>query len=121
MLSHHVQDRGTLSFVEFNDLKFLPKRMYFIHGVPKGEIRGGHGHKEDQQYITCISGKIRVKLVSKEGTTEKTLNPGESIFVDKLVWGEQQYLTGHDVVHVLCSTSFNKDDYIYDVNEILRG
>ena len=73
MLSHHIQDRGTLSYVDFGDLIFEPKRMYFIHGVPKDEVRGGHGHRNDQQYITCVEGKIKIKLVSKEGTEEKMI------------------------------------------------
>ena len=119
MLSHHIQDRGTLSYVDFDDLKFKPKRMYFIFGVPKDEIRGKHGHKRDQQYLTCIKGKIKVKLISKDETREQVLAQGESIFVDKMVWGEQQYLTGEDVMHVLCSTKFDKEDYIYDLKDII--
>ena len=120
MLSHHRQDRGTLSYVEFRDLKFNPKRMYLIHGVPKGEIRGNHAHKQDKQYLTCVKGKIRVKLISKEGTTETILTSGESVFMDKNVWGEQEYLTGDDVLLVLNSTNFDPDDYIHNIDEVLR-
>ena len=120
MLSHHKQDRGILSYVEFRDLKFHPKRMYLIHGVPKGEIRGHHAHKEDQQYLTCVEGKIRVKLISKDETVETILTTGESIFMDKNVWGEQEYLTGKDVLLVLNSTNFDPDDYIHDIKEVLK-
>ena len=119
MLKHNKETRGTLSFVSFSDLKFIPKRMFFVYNVPKNETRGGHGHKTEQQYITCIKGKIKVKLVSKEQTTETTLLPGDTIFLDKMVWGEQQYLTGEDIAHVLCSNEFDKDDYIHDIKEIL--
>ena len=121
MLEHYKQDRGTLSYVSFSDLEFTPKRMFFVHNVPKGEIRGCHGHRTGQQYITCIKGKIRVKLVSKDKIHESTLLPGDYIFLDKMVWGEQQYLTGDDVAHVLCSNEFDENDYIYDLNEILEG
>tara|TARA_R100000664_G_C2751562_1_gene138851 strand:+ start:530 stop:907 length:378 start_codon:yes stop_codon:yes gene_type:complete len=121
MLSHHIQDRGTLSYVDFDDLNFKPQRMYFIYGVPKGEVRGKHGHKKDKQYLTCVKGQVKVRLTSKSGTKEVILNKGESVFVDTMVWGEQQYMTGDDIMHVLCSTKFDKDDYIYDLSEIIIG
>ena len=119
MLKHHKQERGTLSYVSFSNLKFTPKRMFFVYDVPKNEVRGCHGHKTGQQYITCIRGQIKVKLVSKKDTLETILLPGESIFLDKMVWGEQQYLTGEDVAHVFCSNEFDENDYIHDITEIL--
>ena len=48
MLKHNIQDRGTLSFTEFDDLPFVPKRIMTMYNIPKGEIRGNHGHKEDK-------------------------------------------------------------------------
>jgi dTDP-4-dehydrorhamnose 3,5-epimerase-like enzyme len=94
--------------------------MYFIHGVPKGEVRGHHGHRQDQQYLVCVRGQVRVKLTGKSFEEEKILRTGDCIFMDQMVWGEQEYMTGDDVLLVLCSTSFNKNDYIYDINEILK-
>ena len=120
MLSHHRQDRGILSYVDFSDLKFSPKRMYYITGVPKGEVRGNHGHYRDQQYLICIQGKIKVVMISKDSREEKILSPGSDAFLDSMVWGEQEYLTGDDIMLVLCSTKFDKSDYIYDIEEILR-
>ena len=120
MLSHHKQDRGTLSYVDFSDLKFNPKRMYYITGAPIGEVRGKHGHYKDQQYFVCVQGKIKVVMISKSGRKEKVLNPGEHVFLDNMTWGEQEYLTGNDILLVLCSTRFDKSDYIYDINEILK-
>jgi len=120
MLSHHIEDRGALSYVEFKDLKFQPKRMYFIYGVPQGEVRGNHGHRQDQQYLICVKGQVRVKLTGKDLEEEKILKIGDCIFMDQMVWGEQEYMTGDDVLLVLCSTNFDKNDYIYDINEILK-
>ena len=93
--------------------------MFFVYGVPKNETRGCHGHRKDQQYITCVRGRIKIKLVSKKGIEEKVLSEGETIFMDKMTWGEQQYLTDDAVAHVLCSAKFDQNDYIHDLNEIL--
>ena len=40
--------------------------------------------------------------------------------MDKNVWGEQEYLTGDDVLLVLNSTNFDPDDYIHNIDEVLR-
>ena len=66
MLKHFGnEERGILSYMELTDMKFIPRRMYYISKVPKGAIRGGHGHYEDQQYIFCIKGQIKVYMFSK--------------------------------------------------------
>ena len=59
-------------------------------------------------------------MISKEGREEKVLSPGDHAFLDNMVWGEQEYLTGDDIMLVLCSTNFDKSDYIYDIEEILK-
>ena len=52
MLSKNgTEETGILRYMELTDLKFIPRRMYYITDTPKGEIRGKHGHYEDQQYI----------------------------------------------------------------------
>tara|TARA_Y100000748_G_C15130698_1_gene346016 strand:+ start:99 stop:464 length:366 start_codon:yes stop_codon:yes gene_type:complete len=119
MLSHHIEKRGTLSYMELSELGFEPKRMYYITGVPQGEVRGNHGHRTDLQYLICVKGQIRVTLTSKDEAETTMLNAGDMVFMDKMVWGEQEYMTGEDILLVLCSTSYDKSDYITDINEIL--
>ena len=120
MLSEHgTIDTGILRYMELTDLKFIPRRMYYITDTPKGELRGKHGHYEDQQYIFCIQGEVNVELHSKQGVEKVTLTPGKCVFLDRMVWAQQEYVTGNDILLVLCSTAFNKDDYFYDKKEAL--
>lgn len=46
------------------------------------------------------------------------LTPGEVVFLDRMVWAQQEYMTGNDILLVLCSTAFNQADYFYDKEEI---
>ena len=39
MLKHNIQERGILSFVNFEDLDYYPQRIMLMYGVPKGEIQ----------------------------------------------------------------------------------
>ena len=121
MLSHNGdEERGILSYMELTDLPFIPRRMYYISKVPKGEIRGKHGHYEDQQYLFCIQGQIIVDLISKHGEERVTLNPGDVVFLDRMVWSQQEYVTGDEIMLVLCSRSFDKSDYFYKKEDIFE-
>jgi quercetin dioxygenase-like cupin family protein len=114
------ESTGILSYMELTDLKFIPRRMYYVSKVPKGQVRGKHGHYEDEQYLFCIQGQILVNLFSKNGEQSIVLNPGDSVYVDRMVWGEQQYMTGNDIMLVLCSTKHDDADKFTDKEEVLK-
>jgi dTDP-4-dehydrorhamnose 3,5-epimerase-like enzyme len=119
MLSHHGdKEVGMLSYMELTDLDFIPRRMYYISNVPKGEIRGKHGHYEDQQYLFCLQGQIKIDFVSKEGENTQVLNPGDVAFLDRMVWSQQQYMTGNELMLVLCSRKYDQGDYFYSRKEV---
>lgn len=121
MLSHHGdKERGILSYMELTDLDFLPRRMYYISHVPKGEVRGKHGHYEDQQYLFCLQGEIKVDFFSKEGESSVVLKPGDTAFLDRMVWSQQEYVTGNEIMLVLCSRQFDQGDYFYEKEEVYK-
>lgn len=113
-------ETGILQYMELTDLKFIPRRMYYITDTPKGAIRGKHGHYEDQQYIYCLQGQVKIELHSKKEVRTVLMDPGDVVFLDRMVWAQQEYLTGNEILLVLCSTAFNKEDYFYDKEEVLR-
>ena len=119
MLSENgTKETGILRYMELTDLKFIPRRMYYITDTPKREIRGKHGHYDDQQYLFCLQGEIKVELHSIKEVRTVWMRAGDVVFLDRMVWSQQQYLTGNDILLVLCSTAFDKKDYITDINEI---
>ena len=44
----------------------------------------------------------------------------ESVFVDKMIWDSQTYETGKDIMLSLCSTEYDKADYIEDIKDFER-
>ena len=111
---------GTLMPIEFKHIKFEPKRVFIITGVPKDVIRGNHAHYETEQLLVCVSGNILVVLDDGKNVTETNLKKGETIYVGKMVWDYQKFLTGNEVMIVMCSTNYNPKDYIEDINEFHR-
>ena len=105
---------GVLIPIELDQLPFVPKRVFYVTNVPKGEERGNHAHYTTEQILTCIQGEIIVKLHNGTGLKTITLKPNQWTFVNRLIWDSQIFVTGNDVLMAICSTIYDKSDYIED-------
>ncbi len=113
-------DRGTLYPINFTELPFNPKRLFYVKDVPINTIRGDHAHYLTKQLLICLNGKIMVNLFDGRDEIEYTIKSGEYIFVDKMIWDYQKFLTNDDILLVICSTEFEKDDYIKDKDKFIK-
>ncbi|MGI8873678.1 MAG: sugar 3,4-ketoisomerase [Egibacteraceae bacterium] len=53
--------RGNLTFIESErHIPFGIKRVYHLYDVPGGESRGGHAHRQLEQFIIAASGSFDV-------------------------------------------------------------
>jgi len=119
-LQTFTDDRGgILAPIEFKDLDFIPKRVFYVTGVPAGNVRGEHAHFETKQLLICVQGEIDVLLTQNGGTEIITLFKDEYLYVGTLVWDAQCFKTGHDVLLVLCSTNYDLNDYILDMQDFV--
>lgn len=118
-LPKFLDERGNLSFVEqFNQIPFAIKRTYWIYDVPGGEARGGHAYRENEEFIIALSGSFDVIL--DDGKTKKTFSLNRSyrgLYVPEGLWRKMDNFSTNSLALILASTSYDKDDYIYDFNE----
>jgi len=110
---------GNLVPIEFDKLPFIPQRVFYVANVPKGEIRGGHAHYNTKQVLICVKGEINVELRNSEFTMCYNLKPNQQVFVDSMIWDSQKFMTGDDVLLSICSTKYDKKDYIEDFNKFI--
>jgi dTDP-4-dehydrorhamnose 3,5-epimerase-like enzyme len=106
---------GSLIPIEFDNISFIPMRMFVINDVPKGFIRGNHAHYETEQILICVKGEILVGLDDGKNKTETLLLPGDTIYINKMIWGYQKFLTGNEILISACSTKYDPMDYINDI------
>ena len=111
-LKSFTDDRGVLRPFSFSELPFSPKRMFLVSDAPKGIMRGEHAHYETEQFLICLEGEITVYLYDGVKDSVKTLKPFQGIYVPKMVWDSQKFNTGKDILLVLASTEYDKEDYI---------
>lgn len=112
--------RGDLIPIEFDEIPFVPKRIFTVNNVPKNSIRGNHSHYETVQLLICIDGEIEVILHDGIREETKKINKGEYVLVDKLIWDSQKFLNENSTLLVLCSTNYNIEDYILNFDEFLK-
>lgn len=111
-LPAHLDDRGALLPVAFDELPFVPRRMFTISLVPSGTRRGGHSHRRQQQLLLCPQGRVQVEL-TRPGAGPETVTldqPGRALLVDAGTWAAQTYEGEGSVLVVLASGAYDPDE-----------
>jgi dTDP-4-dehydrorhamnose 3,5-epimerase-like enzyme len=122
-----IQDkRGNLTFIESkNHIPFEIKRVYYLYDVPGGESRGGHAHKQLQQFIIAASGGFDV--IVDDGLKKKRFALNRSyygLYIPSMIWRELDNFSSGSVCLVLASELYDEKDYLRDYKEyrkIKRG
>ena len=108
--------RGNLTFIEENiHIPFSIQRVYYLYDVPAGEARGGHAHKELQQFIIAASGSFDILV--DDGFKRKTycLNrPYHGLYVPTMIWRELHNFSSGSICLVLASSPYDESDYLRD-------
>ncbi len=109
-------ERGFLSFVQQGDqIPFVPKRVYWVYGVPVNGYRGGHAHIEEEQVMMAVNGQVTISLESKSGERFDFFltSPHKALYVPKMFW---RTITFSDQAVLVCISSKEYDtaDYIRD-------
>ncbi|MDO7613829.1 MAG: FdtA/QdtA family cupin domain-containing protein [Crocinitomicaceae bacterium] len=121
-LKKNKQKVGSSTSVESGlSFPFEIKRVYYIYDVPGGSDRGGHAHKELEQFIIATSGAFEVVL--DDGKNRKTIRldrPNFALHIRKGIWRETKNFTSGSICMVLASEVYAESDYIYDYKEYLK-
>ena len=95
--------------------------MYWVYDVPAGENRGGHAHKQCQEFIIALSGSFHVTLDNGKEKTSILLNhPYQGLFVDTDTWRTLDDFSSGAVCLVLASETFDEADYIREYDAFLE-
>ena len=114
--------RGNLSVIENDVIPFDIKRVYYLYDVPSGAERGGHSHKEQQEFLVALSGSFDVIL--NDGNLQKTVTlnkPFEGLLITSGIWRELKNFSSGAVCLVIASDVFLEEDYIREFEDFLKS
>jgi dTDP-4-dehydrorhamnose 3,5-epimerase-like enzyme len=115
--------QGNLTFIEGgNHIPFDIQRVYYLYDVPGGASRGGHAHKELQQFIVSVMGAFDVIL--DDGRNRKTVHLDRAyngLYIPKMIWRELDNFSSGAICLVLASLPYDEADYYRDYDEYLRA
>ena len=123
LLVPKIEDpRGNLSVIENDVIPFVMKRVYYLYDVPSGAERGGHSHKEQQEFLVALSGSFDVIL--HDGQHEKVVSlnkPCEGLLITNGIWRELKNFSSGAVCLVIASAVFEEEDYIRVFQDFLKS
>jgi dTDP-4-amino-4,6-dideoxygalactose transaminase len=115
-------ENGILGVAEVSrHIGFPVHRAYYIRDVPKGQGRGGHGHKALRQAFLCLRGSFTLSI-TRRGHTETVIldRPDVAAIVEPGCWRDLSDFSDDSVVVVLASDEYDEADYIRTYHEFLR-
>jgi dTDP-4-dehydrorhamnose 3,5-epimerase-like enzyme len=115
MLVKRVNDQnfGDLGVVEFANLPFVCRRIYWITNFVKGSARGHHAHKSLTQFMVVLRGSVSFTLFRGDSREEITLSAREDgIIIAPGTWRTFSSDTSDTVLMVCCDQNFTESDYL---------
>ncbi len=115
--------RGKLTFIEGagRHVPFEIKRIWYSYGMPEGAERGGHAHKELEQFIIVLTGSLTVVL--DDGSERRSFQldePHRGLYVAPGTWVDLADIVGGCVCLTLSSDYYLEPDYIRDYSAFLE-
>jgi hypothetical protein len=103
------------------NIPFDVKRVYYLYDVPGGAERGGHGHRNLQQFIIALSGSFDVLI--NDGTNKKVIHldrPYIGLHIVPGIWRELINFSSGAICLVLASEKYTEADYLRDFESYLE-
>ena len=94
---------------------FEIERVFYLYDVVGGAVRGGHAHKELEQFIVAAMGGFTVSLWDGQQRRDVDLNRAyQGLYVPPGIWMDLVNFSSGAVSVVLASQHFDEADYIRD-------
>jgi WxcM-like, C-terminal len=115
-----IDERGSLGVAELQPLiNFAIRRVFWISDVPRDGARGGHAHKQCNQFMICLAGSVSVEAFDGESSRTLALPAGNGIHIPPGIYAIERFDEEGSLLTVLCDLPFEKADYIYDRSELV--
>jgi hypothetical protein len=115
-LSTSSDPRGNLTAIEgASDIPFDIKRLFYMWGVQAPFERGKHAHRDTEQLLVCVSGRLSIDLSDPwSSQTYHLHDPAEGLYVPPMIWTFLYDFTPETVCLAAASTHYDQSKVIRD-------
>lgn len=114
--------RGSLSVIDHNGvIPYEIKRVYYLYDIPSGAVRGGHSHRNCQEFLIALSGSFEVILNDGINPVRTVVlnRPDQGLLITTGIWRELRGFSSGSVCLVLASEQYDETDYVRDFDEFM--
>ena len=111
---------GYLIPIDFDRLPFEPKRAFFVTNKNKGDIRGNHAHINEEHFLVCLSGCVKIKKQNKDNIKTITVRKAESLYQKELEWLRIEFLEKNTTLLVFSNSEYTEKNYIREYDKFLE-
>jgi len=115
---------GNLCFgQEHKPFPFLPARIFYIHGIPAGAVRGGHALKNTELALFCPQGACTLWLFDarNRGSRFRLDQPAKGVYIPSLWWVEIGEYLENTITLAVASLPYEEGDYIRQPEKYFHG
>ena len=107
----HIDNRGCLSVLEYPNLPFIVKRIFFLEASRDQTIRGEHGHFETWQGVVAINGTIKTLIKNKTFEIDFEIDDTSLLVIPPNNWAKFEFPNKSTKLMVVASHIYNEKDY----------
>lgn len=118
----YLSDLGTsLGVVDFSQIPFSPRRIYWISGMTVEEPRGFHAHRKLNQVLVVQQGRVKLDLYRGAQKSSFNMSSNENhIYIPAGSWREIRAIEENSTILVVADQVYDESDYIRSWEEYLK-
>ena len=122
-LKESTDKRGSLCVIDPSDgqFPFEVKRVFWITGVPEGEVRGDHAHRSCSEVIVPLRGSFVAHVNDGRETADFLMDDHrQGLFIPPMVWCSFSDFSADCLCLCLASEGYGPEGYIDSLEDYLK-
>ena len=110
-IASFLDERGSLSVLEFGEISLQPKRIFWVNSVPIGIKRAAHFHRKCNKILICTQGSVKINTTNSQLVSrEFVLEAGSAFFLQVNNLIQYSFLSTETQLLVLADQAYDSTD-----------
>lgn len=117
----HQADGSLVALDKDGTLPFPVRRLFYIFGVPNGEVRANHACMNSEFLAICMKGRLKFTLYDGYCDKEVWLDSNsKALYIPMAIWIRVSDFSDDAILLMVASKTHKESEYINSFDEFLR-